>query len=1855
LVVDTNVSGTSYTASLAGGKQYRWNVNACNSAGCSSYTTLLYFQTPATAPGSFTLSNESPICDITPPVAPALRLNWTSSSGAASYDLYRNGSLYSTGLVGTTFYNNANLTAGQTYTYFVRARNSSGTTDSNQISISVPGTICAASGDLATFVSETILDGTTITAGQGFTKSWTIRNSGTTTWNSGYRLRWVNGSNLSNHADVVIAGTVAPGSLYTFIVSMTAPASSGAYREDWKFINSSGTAIPVSGSGTIWVTITVSNNSGLDKADFVSETYLDGTSVTAGQGFTKTWTLHNSGTTTWNSNYRLRWVSGSNMSTHADAPVSGTVPPGSSYTFSVPMMAPGAAGTYREDWKLINGSGATVLVSGSGAVWVSIRVTAGGQSGIVGSVTSTAGGPIGGANIQIGSSVVQTDSQGNYSISSIAAGGYTATVNKTGYGTVSVPVSVPSNTQVRKDFRLQPNAPTTSITVTSITTKYRGRSYFLNGVSHSVTFTVNVDWGGHTPGSVSFITPKGTYIILTNSNTASKSFDMGSEFGTCGALRVKASSGDGTASPEAAANFVLMSPAPLLPASSLRLFDTGDAFTYEPPNEFTLKIPILENVVEGFLIPNKIPFFGSNSLTVSFDATAKAMISGDGTVKYTADIGVGQSKTNTDLLKFTKGQIGGQEFSLTSSFGASANFSDASCRWTNWSGLAGINGDAFFHRQYHIPQTLYIAYFDGGFGIKGNASFRIANLQPLSISTSEVTLQPYLKGHIGAGLDFVAAIEGGLTGGLNWKIYPSRDLVGTITGEYKVISKIFHYELEHKVFQCSYTLNTGAKNCDWFGFSSAKLKGAVSGLPLYQRDYLGLANYAAFQKSQPLMATQSDGVDPLTTSAAIQTNVFPLSDSSLSSRGNNLYLAWLYDDPARTAINRSVLVFSSWDGTAWSSPSPVADDGTGDFHPRVVAFPDGSALAAWEDAKAAMPDTSGVNELMSSVEVSASYFDPSSKQWTRTQRLTANGYLDRSPLLAGQSSNDALVIWISNEQNDLAGGAAKPNKLWAAKWNGTSWSSPQAVATIPQGVVKYDLTYRGDKGDVTLSLDTDNDSSTDSDHELYALHYENGVWGSLTRLTNDAVADDNPRLAIDSKGNEVLVWMKGDEIYSAANGNVEGRKLVAAPGHSTNAADFTLANTPEGRIALTWAGVTAQSDSDLQALFYDPALDVWGGASQLTSDQELEANIATAFYGDKLIAVYDRTSQSAQTDTQPLAGAAPQLSIPSPGASDLYMLSHRVGGDLAVKADSLEASPANPRPGEMTTLTVTVVNQGDTAARDIPVNFYQGDPNGSGILIGTAVLSATLAPGDEQQVSVLWTPIPTTTPFSIYAVIDPSQAIDDVNRSNNAISRLVVKPDLAIQSLRWERGGDNSVSVTARIVNVGSLPSAPTSVSFKRDSSEGALLASMPLAALNPDQSADVSIQWDTTGLGAPEYLLNIKADEGGQLDEYDKANNLATLTVSLNPSAPAVHIDATGYGVAENAGSVQIAVTRTGDTSGAATVAYSTSDGTARQRTDYTPAFGTLSFAPGETSKTFVILVTDNAFHDGNRTVNIRLSNASGAFLVEPAAAVLTITDNDGSTASPNPLDNPDARFYVQQHYHDFLNREPDAAGLDFWTRDITQCGSNAQCVEVKRINVSAAFFLSIEFQQTGYLIYRLHQAAFGTGERLQLNTFLKDTQEVGRNVVIGQDGWQQQLEANKQSFANAFAARPEFTSLYPQAMSPSQFIDALNLNTGASLTQAERNGLVGDLTSGQKSRAQVLRAVAENAAFSMRESNKAFVLMQYFGYLRRNPDDQPDRDFSGWQFWLDKLNQFNGNFIQAEMVKAFLSSDEYRKRFGQ
>ena len=391
------------------------------------------------------------------------------------------------------------------------------------------------------------------------------------------------------------------------------------------------------------------------------------------------------------------------------------------------------------------------------------------------------------------------------------------------------------------------------------------------------------------------------------------------------------------------------------------------------------------------------------------------------------------------------------------------------------------------------------------------------------------------------------------------------------------------------------------------------------------------------------------------------------------------------------------------------------------------------------------------------------------------------------------------------------------------------------------------------------------------------------------------------------------------------------------------------------------------------------------------------------------------------------------------------------------------------------------------------------------------------------------------------------------------------------------------------------------------------------------------------------------------------------TFLPRANSVLSSVQFAASQFPVGESDQAATVMVTRSGDISTPASVDFITSDGSATQKGDYMFTQGRLNFAAGQASKTFPVFIVDDALQEGTESFSVMLSNPIGTTIGAMNVAAVAIAANDASPG-PNPLDNANAQFFVRQHYLDFLNREPDAGGLSFWANQITSCGSDQTCIDIRRINVSAAFYLSIEFQETGYLVYKMYKAGYGNltvpagaPVAIRYQEFLPDTQQVSNGVVIGQPGAQQKLEDNKVAYTNDFVTRTRFATAYPTTRTPAQFVDALIANAAFTPTPAERTSFISEFgtattTVDTAARARVVRRIAENGTFSTQETNKAFVLMQYFGYLRRNPYDPPEAglDYGGYNFWLGKLNQFNGNFVNAEMVKAFILSGEYRQRFG-
>lgn len=588
--------------------------------------------------------------------------------------------------------------------------------------------------------------------------------------------------------------------------------------------------------------------------------------------------------------------------------------------------------------------------------------------------------------------------------------------------------------------------------------------------------------------------------------------------------------------------------------------------------------------------------------------------------------------------------------------------------------------------------------------------------------------------------------------------------------------------------------------------------------------------------------------------------------------------------------------------------------------------------------------------------------------------------------------------------------------------------------------------------------------------------------------------------------------------------------------------------------------------------------------------------------------------------------------------------------------------------GARTTLTrsvgAIVMDIGET--EQLTVNGLDGDDIFNGAPQAAAHITINggnpvppTLPGDQLNVDFTGTNNSTKTPLGVGAGVwsfSNRQSIDFTGIETQGPAG----PNITINNVTVTEGNASSSNatftatlsaasaqtVTVDVSTANGTATAPTDYQTASDT--------LTFAPGVTTANFNVAINGDTTPEGNETFFVNLTNAVNANITTAQ-----GTGTINDDDSTNIFQFSSATASVAENAvpGSATVTVTRTGDLTGAASVKFETSDGTAKQKTDYTFGYGTVRFAPGEASKDVKILIVNDVFIEGPETFQVALSNPSGNSAVgSPGTIAVTINDDDVG-AAPNPID--DTTFFVRQHYLDFLGRELDAGGLTFWSGQITACGVNPACIAAKRVDVSASFFLSIEFQETGGYALRVQRAAFGRQSndpftRYPYLQFMRDSRTVGEGVIVGQPGYDTLLEQNKQAYAEQIVASSDFAIRFPAAPA-ADYVDALFASAGVTPTATERTAAINAFgAGGTTGRVAALRSVTDSASVRTADARVAFVLAEYYGYLRRNPTDAPDFNNAGYQFWLDKLNLFNGNYIDAEMVKAFITSLEYRGRFG-
>jgi hypothetical protein len=255
------------------------------------------------------------------------------------------------------------------------------------------------------------------------------------------------------------------------------------------------------------------------------------------------------------------------------------------------------------------------------------------------------------------------------------------------------------------------------------------------------------------------------------------------------------------------------------------------------------------------------------------------------------------------------------------------------------------------------------------------------------------------------------------------------------------------------------------------------------------------------------------------------------------------------------------------------------------------------------------------------------------------------------------------------------------------------------------------------------------------------------------------------------------------------------------------------------------------------------------------------------------------------------------------------------------------------------------------------------------------------------------------------------------------------------------------------------------------------------------------------------------------------------------------------------------------------------------------------------------------------------------------------------------------DYEFFIQQQYIAFLRRFPEPSGMSFYLNILNGCNqADTECIKFTRGALSANFFRSPEFQRKGSYVMYLYMVSIG--QRPATVAELGDASKVDRphyaeffadlqSISVPNDD-PVLTEQKKVQLTDAWMQRTEIKNKY-DALSNANFVQTL-LNT-AGVTISNQAQLVADLNAATKTRAQVLRAIAESPQVDAKFYKQAFVTMEYFGYLRRDPEicvGSPNPSQCGYIFHNERFNlTADKDFLENTIVRGFIESPEYIGRF--
>lgn len=1105
-------------------------------------------------------------------------------------------------------------------------------------------------------------------------------------------------------------------------------------------------------------------------------------------------------------------------------------------------------------------------------------------STISGRVQDAYGNPIRNLTISVsGVGNITTDNNGTFTVRNLSAGTYTLTPVRADstFSPASHTITVPPNATGVSFVGIVPGVPI----VRNVRQCIPGQ-YFLSGTSLPNRFDAEIDWQGKTPGSVKFILNGVTRSGNLSGNWASHTYDMGFDLRLApqlNAIQIIATNSEGVSStPYLISNLVGVYPGGWLPRipvvinpgclQGVATYKYSLAFP-EPPFGFNIPIP-------------DIPIIGGN-------------------------LGIPPSQASIALEAYTDG-TGQMELAVQTGFYAMGQ---------------ELSGKGYGQGQVAVDQQEGIQVTDAIFGLEVSGALKkpfgiVDVIPPLksaeslwgvgeiikwfnSLAKLEGKIEPNVNieasfhstpsgwewggwsGGVGAPISLALILDiidnnlsasayGGGGPSISLQIPPSPSYLKEAEAELfaGITLQIWKFQQE---FEQAYSWSYAPGAQQGYTAMMVPLASNESDWHIIPRTYATEDSYTVFQANTPQLRTQ--GIASATTmQTLIASNIYPYSQPTLAVSGTQTLLLWTHDDVSKPQMQGEEILYTFYNGSTWSAPLGITNDNRQDFNPQVLFDGFGNAVAVWERNKAIQSASSEFTRTyVSTFEIAYAIWDGSS--WTAPALLTNNNVVDHAPVLARGNNGKLLLLWQQNPTNELLSSVAAPDTLYSSVWDGTTWSAPQIIATTD--VLELSLAYYNDiRAAVVYSRDTDGDLGTNMDQELYSLTWNGTTWLGPTRLTNNQQPDTSPTVLYDTTGVPQLLWLKDSTLYYLKD-SLSGTPRPMILEGSAGLLDYRAALDPTGNLVVVWQG-RSDAGGDAYYAVYDRLADSFSLQAQLTDDRALEKMMAPAFANTgQLWLAFAKTELLTTTIT-----VSPTLVIENVttfGQSDLYVLTHSMGQDLAVLEDDIVFTPANPAPGSSVTISATVRNLGDLAVPDAQIAFYQGDPEVGGILIGNRSLA--LAGATHNTVSIQWS-VPITTALQrIYVVADPDGLISEWDESNNSASSMTMSPDLTVANVWAGYGAGRTITLTTFITNSGVIAAQRITVTYRLDDPQsGAVVAQSTLATLGVGSSISLPALWNSNGADSGWHTIYAIVEAENAVPRISKNKNTGQTNVALLP-----------------------------------------------------------------------------------------------------------------------------------------------------------------------------------------------------------------------------------------------------------------------------------------------------------------------------------------------------------------------------------